>query len=198
VIWRFIANPDNNSTLLLDFPRHANRISQRFAVALCLPVAVVACECGPPGHASKYVKYASVVFVGKVVYTNDDGSGQFTQRTLVHFEVEEAYKGLASGVRDVWIDPGSCTSCYAGYQVGQRYLVFGYGGGQLPRDTAAMSTSGSCKSKPLPHEIDPDHLPIVYGAPECSGTREITPETEHSVTPELRYLRKLRVRLERN
>jgi hypothetical protein len=167
-----------------------------FAVITC-GASSFACECGPPGHASKYVKYASVVFVGKVAYTNDDGSGKFAQKTLVHFEVEEAYKGLQSGARDVWVNPGSCTSCYAEYQVGQRYLVFGYGGAQLPRDTAAMSASEQCKSKPLPPQIDPEHLPTVYGAPECSGTREITPETEHSVAPELRYLKKFRARQEK-
>jgi hypothetical protein len=154
--------------------------------------ALFGCECGPPGHASKYVKHASIVFVGKVLFTDDDGSGTFAQKTLVHFEVEEAYKGLERSVRDVWIDPGSCTTCYAEYAVGRRYLIFGYGGEQLPPDTHAMSASHQCKSKPLPSQIDLKNLPTVYAAPECSGTREITAETERSIAHELRYLKKFR------
>lgn len=148
------------------------------------------CECGPPGHASKYVKEASVVFVGNVVFTDDDGSGQFIQHTLVHFEVEESFKGLKPEVRDVWLDPGSCTSCYAEYKVGKRFLVFGYGGFLLPKDTAAMSTSNDgCRSKPLPPGIDPKNPPKIYLAPECSGTRQITSETESDVAREVRWLR---------
>jgi hypothetical protein len=122
----------------------------------------IGCECGPPGHASKYVKQAALVFVGKVVFTDDDGSGQFIQNTLVHFEVEESFKGLKPDVRDIWIDPGSCTSCYAEYRVGERHLVFAYGGFVLPKDTAAMSTANSqCRVKPLPPGIDVQNPPTV-------------------------------------
>ena len=41
------------------------------------------CLCGPPEHASKYVKQASLVFVGKVVFTNDDGSGISSTRWFI-------------------------------------------------------------------------------------------------------------------
>ena len=61
-------------------------------------------ECGPPGPASRYIKDASIAFVGKVVFTDDDGSGKFIQKTLVHFEVEEAFKGLGPEMHDVWVD----------------------------------------------------------------------------------------------
>ena len=79
------------------------------------------------------------MFVGKVDFTDDDGSGTFLQKTSVRFEVEESFKGLASDMRYVWIDPGSFTSCYAEYHIGKRYLVFAYGGGVMPPDTATMS-----------------------------------------------------------
>jgi hypothetical protein len=156
------------------------------------------CECGPPGHASAYVKEASLVFVGKVVFTDDDGSGQFIQHTLVHFEVAESFKGLKPEVHDVWIDPGSCTSCYAEYKVGERYLVFAYGGFLLPKDTAAMSTANDqCRSKPLPAGIDPKSPPRIYLAPECSGTRQIVPGTESAVTREVTWLRNYRKKMEK-
>jgi hypothetical protein len=156
------------------------------------------CECGPPGHASVYVKEASLVFVGKVVFTDDDGSGKFTQRTLVHFEVEELFKGLKSDVRDVWIDPGSCTSCYAEYKVGERFLVFAYGGSLLPKDTSAMSAaSNGCKVKPFPAAFDSKNPPKVYFAPECSGTRQIVRETESSMAREVDWLRKYKEKAEK-
>src|SRR5262249_45268245 len=118
------------------------------------------------------------------------GSGRFDQHTLVHFAVEESFKGLSAGVRDVWMDPGSCTSCYAEYKVGERYLVFGYGGFLLPKDTAAMSTANNgCKSKPLPPGVDSKNPPTIYLAPECSGTRQVSTETESEVAREVRWLR---------
>jgi hypothetical protein len=155
----------------------------------CSAIPSFGCECGPPGHASDYVKKASLVFVGKVVFTDDDGSGKFNQHTLVHFEVEESFKGLKSDARNVWIDPGSCTSCYAEYKVGERYLVFAYGGALLSKDTSAMSASNDCKVKPFPPSFDLKNPPKVYFAPECSGTRQIVRETESSVTKEVDWLR---------
>jgi hypothetical protein len=126
------------------------------------------------------------------------GQSGFMRPVVVHFQVEEDYKGLEAGIRDVWVDPGSCTSCYAEYRVGERFLVFGYGGTLLPLDTSALSVaSEQCKSKPLPPGIDSQNPPKVYIAPECSGTRQITPETEHLVASDLRYLRKFRSRMQK-
>jgi hypothetical protein len=151
------------------------------------------CECGPPGHASRYIKEASIVFVGKVVFTDDDGSGKFIQKTLVHFEVEEAFKGLGPEMHDVWVDPGSFTSCYAEYHVGERYLVFAYGGAVLPKDSPAVSVApGGSKTKPTPPGIDLKKPPKIYSAPECSGTRLITSKTKDAVSQEVDYLRKYR------
>jgi hypothetical protein len=128
------------------------------------------------------------VFVGKVVFTNDDGSGTIAQQTLVHFEVEEAFKGLKTGTRDVWIDPGSFTSCYAEYHLGERLLVFAYRGGMFPPDSPAVSVvpRDAARPKPWPTGFDPMAHPPVYLAPECSGTRLITAETEKDVGFELR------------
>jgi hypothetical protein len=129
------------------------------------------------------------------LFTDDDGSGKFTQKTLVHFAVEEGFKGIQPGVHDVWVDPGSCTSCYAEYHPGERFLLFGYGGRLLPPDSQTVSVANEgCKSKLLPAEIDPNHPPKIYAAPECAGTSILTPETEHSVARDLVYLRKYKAR----
>ena len=157
----------------------------------CVGTSLFACERGPAGPASRYVKRATLVFVGKVVFTNDDGSGLYTQHTLVHFEVEELFKRSDASMHDVWIDPGSCSSCCSEYKVGERYLVFAYGGTELPKDTAAMTTaSGGCRTKALPAGIDPKNPPKVYSSAECSGTRLIGAESEAAVAREVKWLRK--------
>jgi hypothetical protein len=157
-------------------------------------VPALACECGVPAPACAYVDRTAAVFIGKVAFTDDDGSGKITQKTLVRFEVEESFKGLPKGTRDVWIDPGSFTSCYATYRIGERWLVFAYQGRVSPVDTAAMTviSSGRSKAKPLPPGFDPKNPPNVYSAPECSGTRILTPETELTTIPEFEYLRQYR------
>lgn len=164
------------------------------SISLATSVPSLGCDCGGPGPACAYVGSASAIFVGKVIFTDDDGSGTFMQRTFVHFQVEEAFKGLAPDTQDVWVDPGSFTSCYAEYHLGERLLVFGYRGPGMPRDTASMSVGprGAIKSKPLPQGIDPNNPPTIYWAPECSGTRLITPETEKLIGPDIEYLRRFR------
>src|SRR5437588_5663774 len=96
------------------------------------------CECRISGSVSKYFKAADVVFLGKVIFTDDDGSGKFTQQTYVHFSIEESFKGIPPDIRDTWADPGSFTSCYAAYRIGERYLVFAYRGKKMPVDTPAI------------------------------------------------------------
>lgn len=147
------------------------------------------CDCGPPGPASRYVYGVDLAFVGKVIFTDDDGSGQYIQRTLVHFEVEESFKGMKPEIRDVWIDPGSCTDCYAEYRVGQRYLVFAHSKPSVLQDVDPKSIAAQCRSKPLPKGLDPDKPPKVYVAPECSGTREIVSKNEPAVNKEIAWLR---------
>jgi hypothetical protein len=83
------------------------------------------CDCGPQPVAQR-VEHASIVFVGRAVFTDEDGTGSVQQQTLVHFQIEESFKALASEIHDVWVDPGSFTECYYKYSVGTRYIVFAY------------------------------------------------------------------------
>jgi len=158
---------------------------------LAIAEPVFACECGRPGPACAYVNSASAVFVGKVVFTDDDGTGTITQKTSVHFEIEESFKGIGAGVHEAWIDPGSYTSCYEEYHVGERWLLFAYRGGVFPVDSLAMTVDSADgkKAKPLPPGIDAKNPPVFFYAPECSGSRLITPSTEKYVQTEIEYLR---------
>jgi len=161
-------------------------------------IPAVCCDCNPPADASRYIDQASIAFTGKVVFTNDDGSGKFTQKTLVRFEVEEAFKGLGPETHEVWIDPGSLTSCYAEYHVGERYLVFAYGGTLLRNDSSKVpGVRGNSKTKPLPRGIDPKNPPKVYSAPECSGTGVLPSKPNETISRALEYLRKYKERAAR-
>jgi hypothetical protein len=51
------------------------------------------CWCGG-GSASDYTEAASIVFVGKALFSDDDGSRKFTQKTLVRFELKRLTKAL--------------------------------------------------------------------------------------------------------
>jgi hypothetical protein len=144
-----------------------------FAFLVACNIAGFACECSAPAAACAYISAAPVVFVGTPVYSNEDGSGTFVQQTLYKFTVDEIFKGLSEGTKEVWIDPGSFTSCYAEYEIGKRLLVFASDGKFIPVDTAAMTVAKpGGKQKPLPPGFDPK-MPVYY-APECTGTRDAT------------------------
>ena len=139
--------------------------------AIALSASGFACECGVLGPACSYVSTVPVIFIGTPAFTNEDGSGTFAQRTLYKFTVEEIFKGLPEGTKEVWVDPGSYTSCYAVYELGKRLLVFATTAGSFPTDTAAMTEAKpDGKVKPQPPGFDPK-MPVYY-APECTGTRE--------------------------
>ena len=141
------------------------------------------CDCAPRPVA-RDAESASIVFVGRVVFTNEDGTGSVQQKTLVHFQIEESFQGLAPEIRDVWVDPGSFTDCYFQYSLGTRYIVFAYTETWLRQHRHVVS------SKPLPAGFDRNNPPYVYWAPECSGTEAITAKTKGVVSREVVYLRK--------
>src|SRR5271165_6437555 len=124
----------------------------RFALALSCPsIPVWACDCRSQGTSCAYIDRAAVVFIGTVAFNDHDPALGTQQRTLVKFKVEEAFKGIAPGVQEIWVDPGSFTSCYAEYTAGERLLVFAYDGFGLPSDTSAITLiPGEPKQKPLP------------------------------------------------
>lgn len=79
-----------------------------------------ACSCGPPQPICTRVDKAGVLFVGDVLSSSDDHTGTFAQFTLERVRVVEIFKGLPEGTKEVWVNPGSGTSCYAELPVGKR------------------------------------------------------------------------------
>ena len=147
---------------LISFSELLMFVNRTLAFALVIAAAAGPtwpCDCRAPRPACAYVG-ADAIFLGRVGFTNDDGPGTFVQATLVRFDVEEVFKGLPEGTKEVWADPGSFTSCYENYHLGERYLIVAQRKGQLPRDSATMTVMrGNGKQKPLPPGIDPARPP---------------------------------------
>jgi hypothetical protein len=145
--------------------RHVRRMLIVLATSMA-PLWSCSCSIAP---ACAYPR-ADIIFLGRVAFTNHDDSLGIVQATLVRFQVEEVFKGLAPAVNYVWVDPGSFTSCYDVYKLGQLYVVFATKR-FIPPDTPAMTlVSGRyTKSKPLPPGFNPAEPPAVYYAPECTS-----------------------------
>ncbi len=117
-------------------------------LAFGMPTTVWSCDCGYLKPACAYVG-ADAIFLGRVSFTNDDGSGRLNRVTRVRFDVEERFKGVATEVHQVWVDPGSFSDCYQRYDPGKRYLIF------------AIALSG----------YDAAKTPTVFYAEQCGGSR---------------------------
>ncbi len=129
---------------------------------IVMPELLWPCSCGRLKPACAYWG-ADAIFLGRVSFTDDNGTGTFTQATLVRFDVEERFKGVAPDVKQVWIDPESFSSCYAEYKLGTRYLMF----------ASRVSLNATFqRGKPLPEGFDIERT-IVYRAGECTGSHEV-------------------------
>jgi hypothetical protein len=107
------------------------------------------------------------------VYTNEAPRKGFVQETRVKFRVGEVFKGLPEATQEVWIDPGSYTSCYASYELGTEFLVFAYSRQSGSTDSPATTeVEPGPPEKPLPPGFNANTP--VYLAPECSGTRPVS------------------------
>ena len=123
------------------------------------------CSCAGDAPVCERFPKAPVVFTGKVLWGNDDGSGKFTQATLYRVRVEEVFRGLGTEEREVLIDPGSYTSCYREYRVGESYLFFAGTRGEVAATTVMR---GNGPAKVLPAGIEKLK---VYESAICSGSK---------------------------
>ncbi len=97
-----------------------------FFLLASIGAPLIACTCTSyePVRACERYHDSQVVFRGRVIDHNDDGSGKFAQFTLYRFEVLEAFKGLPPDRAEVFVDPGSQSSCYTRFASGQDILFF--------------------------------------------------------------------------
>jgi hypothetical protein len=103
------------------------------------------------------------VFVGTVIDQNDNGSGRFDQPVAYLVRVDEAFRGLQEGEKEVFIDPGSFTSCLRSYEVGEQYLFYGYAADLLPSLGARAFPARWAEKKGL----------RFVGSAQCTPTRPV-------------------------
>jgi hypothetical protein len=126
------------------------------------------CSCSEAAPACELFPSSSAVFVGKVVWGNDEKIGRSTRTTLYRVRVEEAFRGLGAEEREVLIDPGSYTSCYTQYVVGETYLFYAGSMGNVVATTLMGRGAGPAKALPAGME-----KLKVYVAAMCSGSKEM-------------------------
>lgn len=140
-------------------------IFRLLAALLFTGVFAVACECGPPPPMCQRYERVKVAFLGTPVETNENYDGYIKGNTWYKFTIQEIFKGIPQGTKELLVDPGSGTSCQTEYRLGEQYLVTTYGG-DLLGDSSAISVIdrglNSAQGRP--------NLPMIY-APECTGTK---------------------------
>lgn len=150
-----------------------------------------ACSCASyePVQACEVVATTTVVFRGRVVDHNDDTGQGFVQWTLYRVRVLEAFKGVPAGVQEVFIDPGSYTSCYGGLPTDGELLVYA-SAPRTPRTFAQFYESVKGRPsrdgtiKPLPPAWAPLGGLPVFHSHFCLPSRRVSPDD-----PNLAFLR---------
>jgi hypothetical protein len=171
----------------------AFRVLLALTTTACAPAAW-ACSCliYEPTRACEIRHSATTIFKGRVLDTNATVDGGFNTWALYRFRVDEIFKGLPAETKEVFIDPGSGTSCMTAFQLGQDYLVY---------TAKAITTSGDYFNRVRTTAQSPEmKVPAILPAWEratnspvfwdmlCSPTRPI--ENEATDT-DLAYLRSM-------
>lgn len=127
------------------------------------------CDCLAPRPACELFDRSRAVFSGVVLDTNEDGRGGFSKTTLYLVRVEERFRGLAPEQKEVFIDPGSFTSCYTYFQVGKKYLFYAWGLG----GAASVSFTGRRgEAVAFPSQWQEKKDLMVYSVPMCSESKD--------------------------
>lgn len=149
------------------------------------------CSCGSYEirKACEIFSKYQVSFRGRVVDRFLQPGRGFGRLALYRFEVLEVFRGLPVGLRYVFVDPASFTSCMHGFQIGGEYLVYAGGAGAPTKDASPAASSFSAYSKHARFEF-PHAWKDLGAAPVllvvlCNPTRQAQP-----ADPDLDYLRR--------
>lgn len=148
----------------------------RFVILLLSTVMPgLACTCSSyePAKACAIFHTTPVIFSGRVIDHNDDKTGGFSQMTLYRFKVLEIFKGLPSSTKEVFIDPGSMTSCNTNFKSDADYLVYTGYSQPVMAVTVLKNYQPTSNTKQMPAAWKGlERLPI-YDVGVCSPTRTI-------------------------
>jgi len=139
-------------------------------VLIAIAHTATACSCAPAAYAPlcQRIDAVRVLFIGAAVETNDNHDGFIKGGAWYRFTVEEAFKGVDSGTKQVIVDPASGTSCQEEFTIGKHYLVSSYGNALVDQQAAALTVGGFPPSGGMPR---PKGLVVVTGV--CSGSLEV-------------------------
>jgi Carboxypeptidase regulatory-like domain len=148
------------------------------------PALACVCVSYEPIKTCQIYQSAPVIFRGRVIDHNDNGSGHFTQMTLYRFKVLEAFKGLSPEVKELFINPGSGTDGYRTFASDRDYLI--YTGSAYPTPPpAADFLIAMERTKPKPPAWNGlEQLP-VYDIFGCCNPSRVVDEKD----PDVAYLR---------
>lgn len=135
----------------------------------------LACTCSSyePAKACAIFHTTPVIFSGRVIDHNDDKTGGFRQITLYRFKVLEIFKGLPSGTKEVFIDPGSMTSCYTTFKSDADYLVYTGYSQPVMAVTVLKNYQPTSNTKQMPAAWKGLERVPIYDVGVCSPTRTI-------------------------
>lgn len=158
-----------------------------FFVLASIGEPILACTCVSyePVRARERYHDSPVVFRGRVIDHNDDGSSKYAQYTLYRFEVVEAFKGIPTDRKEIFVDPGSQSSCYTTFESGKDTLFFL----SNPRDQARVRgyfAPGPAETpgKPFPAAWKGREAEPVYSTNICGPVKQVGPDD-----PDLAWLR---------
>lgn len=141
------------------------QIKWTFAICFLLSaLAAHACSCGSRGSACEAAWRVDAVFSGKVTLILPGFDGD----VLVRFAVSEAFRGLGSDQKAVWVStPMSEPACGFNFDLGKQYLVYGW----KAKDAliADFQTSICSRTWKLEHAgVDVAYLRTIPQQPETS------------------------------
>ena len=135
-------------------------------LALWLPMftsEAAACECGGGGRPCEDYWNASVVFVGGVTGSSTVTLAEGTSQRLVHFRLNQAYKGIEGTEVQVITGLGG-GDCGYGFRLGEKYLVYAF-----RNQDNKLHTSICTRTRPLSEaEEDLDYIRGISLAPRGS------------------------------
>jgi len=120
------------------------------AVGAAWPALACSCASYEPVKACQIYQRTSVIFRGRVIDTNHDPSAGSGQMTLYRFKVLEAFKGLPPNTKEVFIDPGSGTSCGRSFALDHDYLIYTSGSLMIPTARTLLDQEPYAPPKQIP------------------------------------------------
>lgn len=139
-------------------------------VLLLFSRALLGCSCRPSGPICARIDQIPITFVGVPVETNagDPLRKDPSNPIWYRFAVEEPFRGVPDGTKEVIVDPASGSSCQMGFELGEKYLIVA---NRRPKTAETV-------------DLLPEGMQLITGG--CRGNRRVAYAVD-----DIEYLRQL-------